>query len=81
MNEKSCSIQPREPLSSIANSLIEINRNIENEIEVINSKLFGHKPCDETNSSTINDLESALNFIRSRMETIAKDVYSINERL
>ena len=76
-----CATVPQETLSSLATSLLEITRGIEEKVDEIGGKLLGPIPCDETNQPIINCLEDALRFLRSRLEVIAKDVYSINERL
>jgi hypothetical protein len=71
----------QETLSSLVASLVEITIAIGTQVESINCKLFGLRPCETENQPVIDDMESALRLVRTRMETIAKDVYSINERL
>jgi hypothetical protein len=84
MNEnlKVCTVAPpQETLSSLVASLVEITRGIEEKVDEIGGKLLGPRPCNETNQPVINCLEDALRLLVSRLEVIAKDVYSINERL
>lgn len=76
-----CATVPKETLSSLATSLLEITRGIEEKVDEIGGKLLGPRPCDETNQPVINCLEDALRLLGSRLEGIAKDVYNINERL
>ena len=76
-----CATVPKETLSSLANSLLEITRGIEEKVDEIGGKLLGPRSCDETNQPVINCLEDALRLLVSHLEAISKDVYSINERL
>ena len=81
-NLKVCEGAPKqETLSSLANSLLEITRGIEEKVNEIDVKLLGPRSCDETNQPAINCLEDTLRLLVSRLEAISKDVYSINERL
>ena len=79
---KVCGGAPKqETLSSLANSLLEITRGIEEKVNEIVVKLLGPRSCDETNQPVINCLEDALRLLGRRLEVILKDVCSINERL
>ena len=81
MNEKNCTPTPKLTICSIATQLIDISETIENTVDGIGSKLFGTNPCDETKEPVIGDLESALHRVLNKLETIAKKVYTVDERL
>lgn len=82
MNDKKCAVAPpKETISSIVTQLIDISRGIENDVDSVGIKLFGPRPCDETNEPVIGDLESALHLIRDRLGIVAKKVYTIDEGL
>jgi hypothetical protein len=81
MNEKNCTPTPKLTICSMATQLFDISGAIESKVDDIGSKLFGTNPCDETKEPGIGDLESALHRVLDKLETIAKKVYTIDERL
>ena len=81
MNEKNCTPTPKLTICSMATQLIDISGAIESKVDGIGSKLFSTNHCDETKEPVIGDLESTLHRVLDKLETIAKKVYTIDERL